>query len=82
MFTVQDHISSEVDDFIYCMLSISDMIVEDKTFTTGELTKVLEVLVPDAGDNFIKSILDIYNKYIQYTLNFSDEVSMQTGLIL
>ena len=68
MFTVQDHISSEVDDFIYCMLSISDMIAEDKTFTTGELTKALEVLVPDAGDNFIESILDIYNKYIQYTL--------------
>lgn len=82
MFTVQDHISSEVDDFIYCMLSISDMIAEDKTFTTGELTKALEVLVPDAGDNFIKFILDIYGKYIQYTLNSSDEVSMQTGLIL
>lgn len=82
MFTVQDHISSEIDDFIYCVLSIADMIVDDKTFTTGELAKSLAVLAPDAGDNFIKSILDIYGKYIQYTLNSSDEVSMQTGLIL
>ena len=82
LFTVQDHISSEVDYFIYCVLSISDMIADDKTFTTGELTKLLEVLVPEANDNFIKSILDVYGKYIQYTLNSSDEVSIQTELIL
>lgn len=82
LFTVQDHISSEIDDFIYCMLSISDMIAEGKIFTTGELTKVLEVFAPDAGDNFIKSILDIYNKYIQCTLNLVNEVSMQSELIL
>lgn len=82
LFAVQDHVSSEIDDFIHCILSISDMIADDKTFTTGELTKVLEVLVPEANDNFIKSILDVYGKYIQYTLNSSDEVSIQTEFIL
>lgn len=82
LFTVQDHVSSEIDDFIHCMLSISNMIAEDKTFTTGELTKVLEVLVPEASDNFINSILDIYNKYISYTLNYNDEVTIQSELIL
>ena len=82
LFAVQDHVSSEIDDFIHCVLSISDMIADDKTFTTGELTKVLEVLVPEANDSFIKSILDIYNKYISYTLNCNDEVTMQSELIL
>ena len=82
LFAVQNHVSSEIDDFIHCILSISDMIADDKTLTTGELTKVLEVLVPEANDNFIKSILDVYGKYIQYTLNSSDEVSIQTELIL
>lgn len=78
LFTVQDHISSEVDDFIYCVLSISDMIAEGKTFTTGELTKVIKALVPDSDDSFVKSILDIYNKHISYTLNCNDEVTMQS----
>lgn len=82
LFAVQDHVSSEIDDFVHCVLSISDMIADDKTFTTGELTKVLEVLVPEENDNFIKSILDVYSKYIQYILNSSDEVSIQTELIL
>ena len=82
LFTVQDHISSEVDDFIYCMLSISDMISEDKCLTTDELTKVIKVLSPDSDDSFINSILDIYNKYISYTLNYNNEVTMQSELIL
>ena len=58
------------------------MIADDETLTTGELTKVLEVLVPDSDDSFVKSILDIYNKYISYTLNCNDEVTMQSELIL
>lgn len=82
MFTVQDHVSAEIDDFIYCVLSISDMIADDKTFTTGELVKSLEVLVPDASDSFIKSILDIYGKYIGHILNCNNEVTMQSELIL
>lgn len=82
LFTVQDHISSEVDYFIYCVLFISDILSSGNAVLIDDLTKALKVFVPDASDDFIESILDIYVKYARYTLSPSNEVTVQTELIL
>lgn len=82
LFAVQDHVSSEIDDFIHCVLFISDILSSGNAVLIDDLTKALKVFVPDASDDFIESILDIYVKYARYTLSPSNEVTVQTELIL
>ena len=82
LFAVQDHVSSEIDDFVHCVLFISDILSSGNAVLIDDLTKVLKAFVPDVNDDFIESILDIYVKYARYTLSPSNEVTVQTELIL